>query len=41
MEAIIGFAIGYLVGVREGPNGLGRMRAQRVPVPGSTAQRAE
>ncbi len=26
MEAIIGFAIGYLVGVREGPDGLERMR---------------
>ena len=26
MEAIIGFAIGYLVGVREGPSGLERMR---------------
>ena len=26
MEAIIGFAIGYLVGVREGPAGLERMR---------------
>ena len=26
METIVGFVIGYLVGVREGPNGLDRMR---------------
>ena len=26
METIVGFVIGYLVGVREGPNGLDRLR---------------
>ena len=26
METIVGFVIGYLVGVREGPGGLDRMR---------------
>jgi hypothetical protein len=27
METIVGFAVGYLVGVREGPGGLERIRA--------------